>query len=411
MVVVVGGGILGLSTAYYLAQAQIPVTLIDREGFKAGCSHGNAGMITPSHFIPLAAPGVVWQGIKWMFDATSPFYIQPRWSWDLFKWGYHFIRHANQKHVDRSATTFLDLFAWSQDLFGEWKKHLEFPRWQQGILMMSRTEKMHQHECKIAEQAVSLGLEVTEYDKNHLRELFPNIRMNVKGAIHYHQDTTTDPHILMSALCSYLVQHPLVSMVQDEIQGFIYNGTQVIAVEGNRARYHADELVLTGGVWTSRLMSELGFRLPLQAGRGYSLTFDQDHSLPHIPFILTEDRLAATPMQSHFRLAGTMEITRPNVRINDRRIYAIQQNFNRYFPEFDWNNYPDINYWAGLRPCSADGVPYLGKIRGHHNIYIATGHAMVGLGLAPVSGKIIVALIQNQSIPIDLSPCDPNRFL
>lgn len=195
-----------------------------------------------------------------------------------------------------------------------------------------------------------------------------------------------------------------------EVTGVAHHESRVMAVHFDGGAIEADEWVLAGGSWSPSLARELGLRIPMQAGKGYSLTLTKPRQLPQLCSILTEARVAATPMGDSLRFGGTMEIAGLNEEINPVRVQGIIKSVPKYFPEFTPNDFADVKPWCGLRPCSPDGLPYVGRARGFDNLSIATGHAMMGLSLGPITGKLMAEIISGQTPSIDISLLNPNRY-
>jgi len=401
-IVIAGGGVIGLSAAYYLSEAGHPVTVLDRDTHRAeSCTDGNAGMIVPSHFIPLAAPGVVAQGLKWMLDRRSPFYLRPRLDFGLARWGWHFLRSANAAHVDRSKTLFRDLSLASRAEFERLADVLDFPLVKRGLLMLCRTEEGLLEETEVAHLAHELDLEAEFCVPERLRELEPDARLDAVGGVWFPQDCHLDPRQFLAALRQGIKRHGGVIRPLEAVD-FERDGnrrvTGVITPDGERFR--ADEIILAGGAWTPGLARKLGFHLPMQAGKGYSFTLPQPRQLPRVCSLLKEGRVAVTPMGDKLRVAGTMEICGNDLSIDRVRLEGIVRSFCEFYPEFQPADFEGVEPWAGLRPCSPDGLPYVGRLPGHGNVTVASGHAMLGLSLGPVTGKLVAGLVAG--VPVDV---------
>lgn len=407
--VVIGGGIIGLFSAWYLQEAGWKVTVVDRGDLLTGCSYGNAGMITPSHFVPLAAPGVLKQGIRWMFSRSSPFSIRPRFNAGMARWGLHFMRHASAAHAARSAVPLRDLLLMGRDLYeelaaGALDLHLE----RKGIIMYFQSEAVGEEEKALAEKARQLGLETEVYDSRQLKELEPEMEVNALGGVHYKSDAHLYPPELIRQLIVQLREK--VSWVRMKAEKFEKSPGKVLAVVGQGTSVPGDLFVLSAGSWSGELAAALGLRLPLMPGKGYSVTVEKPRVLPRHPAILCEARVAITPMNGMLRFGGTMEIGAARERINLRRVQAIVNSVNGYFPGLQVKMPARERVWAGLRPVSADGLPYIGKFPEYGNLIVATGHAMMGLGMAPATGKLVAELAGERKPSVDLAPFRPGRF-
>ena len=411
-ILVIGGGIIGLSTAHYCVQRGRRVTVVDRNPQQRdGCSFGNAGMIVPSHFIPLAAPGMVKLGLKWMWNPESPFYVKPRLSWDLLTWGWRFWRAANKGHVSRCAPLLRDLQLASRAAFEELAAQgHEFGLVAKGLAMLCREPHILEEEAEMAEQARALGIPAEVLDAKQMAALEPGVTMDIAGAIYFPKDCHLSPARLMQSLEDGLLKNGAQFHWETEVTGFVHEGSRLVAVKTSRGEMAADEVVLAGGSWSPLLARELGLSIPMQAGKGYSLTLPQPRQLPKICSILAEARVAVTPMDGALRFGGTMEIAGLNEDITARRVQGIIKAAVKYYPEFRTEDFAGIQPWRGLRPCSPDGMPYMGRTGKFANLVIATGHAMMGLSLAPATGKLMAQVIDGEKPDFDLALLSPDRF-
>ena len=412
-ILVIGGGIVGLCAAYYAAQQGHEVTVIDRRTADGDCcSLGNAGLVVPSHIVPLSAPGVVAMGLRMMRDPRSPFYVKPRLSWDLLSWGWRFWRNSTQEHVRRSAPLLRDLNLASQACYRELARLCgnEFEMKSEGLLMLCRTEQTLEHEAAAARLATELGMEARTLSARETAQREPEIRMNVAGSVFYPMDGHLTPQRAVAFLQRKLAESGVKLMWETSIDGFRTSSETIDAVQTSRGEIKADEFVLCAGSWSSGLAKQAGLRIPMQAGKGYSLTLSQPRVRPRGPAILVESRVAVTPMSQSLRFAGTMEIAGMDTGINPERVAGIIESVPRYYPDFCADDFQNVQPWCGLRPCSPDGLPYLGRTRRFENLSIATGHAMMGLSLGPISGKLICELLSGQPPSIDIRLLDPDRY-
>jgi D-amino-acid dehydrogenase len=412
-IIIIGGGVIGLCSAWYAVQRGHRVTLLERGGpDHDGCSFGNAGMVVPSHFVPLAAPGMVALGLKWMWNPESPFYVKPRLSRDLLGWGWKFWRAANAAHVARSAPLLRDLGLASRACFEELaaRSGADFGLVRKGLLMLCKTPHALEEEARTAAQANELGLPAEVLTAPAAAALEPNVRMDIAGAVYFPKDCHLSPSQFMAALRQWLAEAGAEFSWSTEVMSWRARGDRVAAVVTSRGEFEADDFVLCGGAWSGTLLRDLGLRLPMQAGKGYSLTLPQPRRLPAHCAILTEARVAVTPLGRALRFGGTMEIAGLNETINPRRVQGIIQAVPRYFPEFKAEDFRGLPVWQGLRPCSPDGLPYLGRFARYPNLIAATGHAMMGLSLGPITGQIVAALVSGEKPVVDLAALRPERF-
>jgi D-amino-acid dehydrogenase len=410
--VIVGAGVVGLCAAYYARRAGFEVAVVERGGPEMlGASFGNAGMIVPSHVIPLAAPGMVGMALRWMWDDESPFYLRPRLDLDLMRWGVQFMRAANWRRVEAAAPLLRDLHLASRERYLELERELGgFGLATRGLLMLCATDEGLAEEGKAAEFARGLDVPADVISASAARELEPGIEMTIAGAVHYPLDAHLDPGALLAALRRCLKDQGVAIHWNSEVTGFEERGRELVAVKTGHADLPADEVVLAAGVWTGKLARGLGLRLPLQAGKGYSLTVPRPRQIPRMCMLLHEARMAVTPMGDALRFGGTMEIAGIDEGVSASRVRGIVKSVPRYFPAFEADDFEGIKPWAGIRPCSPDGLPFLGRSRRYDNLTVATGHAMMGVSLGPITGELVTDLLLGRRTAIDLGPLAPGRF-
>lgn len=408
-VTLLGAGVIGLSTALECARRGMKVTIIDaRPRERDGCSFGNAGMIVPSHFIPLAAPGMVALGLKWMWNPESPFYIHPRLDAGLLSWGLKFWRAASQKRVNAASPVLRDLGLLSRECFAT--LGLDFGLVKRGLLMLCREPKTLEEEGHGAARANELGIPARVLDARATAALDPGVTMDVCGSVYYPMDCHLTPARFIAVLEAELERLGVSFLWQTKVTGLETEAGALKAVRTTSGLVDTHEVVLCGGVWSAQLAEQLGLKIPMQAGKGYSLTLEHPRQLPELCSICTEARLAVTPMGGALRVGGTMELGGINESINPRRVRGIIRAFPRYFPAFEEPDFAEVKPWCGLRPVSPDGMPYIGRTRRWKNLTVATGHAMMGLSLAPATARIVAALISGEKPPVALDLLSPDRF-
>ena len=412
-VVVIGAGVIGLCSAYYAAQRGFRVTVIDRTSEDhPGCSYGNAGMIVPSHFVPLAAPGAVALGLKWMRNPESPFWVKPRLDWDLIDWGFKFWRASNAAHVRRAAPVLRELHFASRACFEELAADCrnEFGLVRRGLLALCKTKHALEEESRAAVEAQRLGVPAEVLDSRELAKLEPGVQIDAAGAIYFPKDCHLTPGRFMARMKKLATDSGIHFLWRNEVLGMETSGTTIGSLKTSSGELNADEFVLASGSWSPALARQVGLKLPMQAGKGYSLTLEKPPVLPSICSILVEARVAVTPMDHALRVGGTMEMAGLNEDITQRRVAGIVNALTRYYPQFDVSHFKNVQPWSGLRPVSPDGLPYLGRTRRYNNLVIATGHAMMGLSLGPISGKIVSQLLSNETPSIETEILNPDRY-
>ncbi len=411
-VVVVGGGAVGLCVAGEAAARGFRVTVLDRAPADArdGCSYGNAGMIVPSHIVPLAAPGVVSQAIRWMADPASPLAVKPRLERDFLAWSWRFVRSATAEHVRRAAPLLRDLHLASRALYERIAGDHDIGFAPRGLLMLCATREglaAARHEAELARQ---LGVPAEEFDGAEVARYEPALAVRCAGGVFYPRDAWLAPGAMMTGLRARATARGVTMRDGVDVQALRVEGGVIRAVHTSAGDIDADHVVLAAGVWSDALARTAGVRLPLQAGKGYSVTCDPAPARLSVCAILSEARVAVTPMGSALRVGGTMELAGLDPRIDPRRVDAILRALPRYYPSLDPAAFARIAPWAGFRPCSPDGLPYIGRTRHATNLLIATGHAMMGISLAPVTGALIADLLEDRQPALDLALLAPDRF-
>ncbi|PJJ07771.1 glycine/D-amino acid oxidase-like deaminating enzyme [Flavobacterium sp. 1] len=412
-VVVIGGGIIGLSSAFYLQQSGCKVTVIDKDNFEDNCSYGNAGYVCPSHFIPLAAPGIIWQGFKWMFNPKSPFYVKPSLNKALIDWGFNFAKSATQKNVIKSAIPLCDISLLSQHEFEQWAKipGFEFGYEHKGMLEVFQTEAVAKHAHHTIEKAHELGLDVSLLNYDDLQLLEPQTKINAIGALQFKCDAHVYPDKLMKVLKEHLLAQGVTFQYGETVVSFEKENGAVTKVITDKQSYLADELVIAAGAWSKEMAELVDAKISLMPGRGYSLTLEDSIYKVNHPMILAEGRVAITPMDGNkIRFGGTMEVVPTTAKPQYHRIEGVLRAVKDFLPEFDIQKPLEENIWYGYRPCSADGLPYIGKIKKYNNVVVATGHSMMGLSLGPGTGKLVSQLINREPTSIDIKAFEVERF-
>ena len=412
-VVIVGGGIIGLCCAWYARQAGLAVTLVERgaPGHDA-CSLGNGGMVVPSHFEPLAAPGMAALALKSLFTPASPVRVDPRLDWRFLRWGLDFVRSASALHVQRSGPLLRDYALLSRHCYEQLAqlRGNDFGFTPAGMISVANTAQGFEHECRSAQAAQRLNIDSRILTAAQLRELEPAMRFDVAGGVYFPLDAHLVPQRLVDHLTESLVAQGVRLMWSTEALGWRSTHSAVEALQTSAGDLSADEYVLAAGVWSRDALQGLQLRLPVEAGKGYSLTVAQPPVLPTHCAILSEARIAVTPMGSSLRFAGTMQFAGHDLRIDPRRVRPMIKAIPAYLPDFQTTDFAAIQPWAGLRPITPDGLPFLGRSERYRNLIVATGHAMMGVSLAPATGLIVSELLQRKNPSLPLTLLQPERF-
>ncbi|WP_100629119.1 NAD(P)/FAD-dependent oxidoreductase [Algoriphagus formosus] len=410
--IIIGGGIVGLFTAYFLQQEGIEVKVIDRTDLKDNCSTGNAGMIVPSHIIPLAAPGMIAKGISWMFSSKSPFYIHPRFDYKLLQWSLLFFKSANQKQVEKAIPYLKNISLLSKSLYLSFRENhpeaaLAFQ--EKGLMMVYQTEAVEKEEIEFAHVARKHGLAAEILSPADIQRIEPNLEVKARGAVLFPGDAHLDPGALYSFLKTYLEEKGVEFLTETQVLGFEKSGEKVEAVLTDKGKIEAEKVLLCGGSWSGELAKKLGFSLPMMGGKGYSFIQKNQPEIKQAS-ILTEMKVAVSPYGNKIRFGGTMEIAGTNQKIDMKRVEGIFESINRYYPDFQAQFPNETDIWKGLRPCSPDGLPYIGHAPGYSNVLVGSGHSMMGISMAPATGRLLAELHQQKEPTMELGGFDVGRF-
>jgi D-amino-acid dehydrogenase len=411
-VIIAGGGVIGLCSAYYAQKAGHQVTVIDKGDISTGTSFGNAGYVSPSHFIPLASPGIIAKGLQWMLSSSSPFYIKPRLNLDLIRWGLTFWKQANKRTVEKNVPHLHAILQLSRHLQTELKNELgnHFRMEEIGCFMLYKNPATDKHERELAKEAESMGIETKILSGREVQDMEPDVEVDVLGGVLYPIDCHLHPGDFMKTLKDALTGMGAQLQLNTTITGFEKKGRKIGSVLTDKGRFEADEIVLATGSWLPLVTQQLGINMILQAGKGYSMTFcDMKKNLKY-PAILVDDRVAMTPMGADLRMGGTMEISGLHSPTLMKRAQAIFQASKKYYPGLEVSFPGEDRIWHGYRPLSPDGLPYLGRHSRFDNLVIAGGHAMIGITLAAATGKIVEELVSHRKTSIDISGFNVERF-
>lgn len=410
-IIIIGGGIIGLSTAYYLQKEGHGVTVLDKSNMDSGASFVNAGYMTPSHIVPLAAPGKINQGLKYMFNASSPFYMKPRLDPDFLRWAWYFKKSSTKAKVERAMPLIRDINLMSRELYDQMKASGDLGDFQigdRGLLMVYKTEKCRDHELAVMERAVEMGLEARHLDRAELAAIEPGVDFDALGAILYECDRHTTPPQIMKGLMAHLTAQGVAIHKGEAVTDLVSQGGRIREVVTGRNRYRADEVVLAAGSWSSVVSKKLKLPLPLEGGKGYRINVEAPTGIS-MPAILMEASMAVTPMEGFTRFAGTMEFSGLNHTIRKERVEAIAKGAESFYRGLRISEADKANASCGLRPVSPDGLPYIGRPKNHGNLIVATGHAMMGWSLGPATGKLVTEIVSGSRPSMDIRAFDPSR--
>ena len=410
-VIVVGGGVIGAASAYYLAKTGWAVTVLDRGGFGKGCSHGNCGFVSPSHVLPLAGPGVMRDTLKALFARNSPFSIKPRLDPALWSWLWRFARRCNERDMLASATAIQALLNSSRQLYDELMATEPLDcEWQpRGILFVFRTPAGIEHHAHAVELLrSSFGVTATRHDGDAVRDLEPALKPGLAGGFHYPGDAHLRPDKLMASWQRVLTGHGVEIRELCDVHGFRRDGDRATTVITSHGDLTADAFVIAAGALTPLLNRELGCKIPIQPGKGYSITMRRPAKCPTLPLLFEEDRVAVTPMQASYRLGSTMEFAGYDSTLNRRRLALLTAGARHYLDEPAAE--PIEEEWFGWRPMTPDSVPIIDRSPIMNNVLIAAGHNMLGVSMAPATGQLVAELLGGTTPLLDASRYALARF-
>ena len=407
-VVVVGGGAIGVCAALELARRGARVTLLERGGELAwGCSSGNAGLICPSTATPLANPAAVRQGLRWMLEPDSPFYLRPRPA--MLPWLARFLASSTPERSKRAEGIVRALASASLEL------HVELERSgvatgleRRGVLHVYETPDALAGARRDAEAAAAAGLAPKVLEGAAAREVEPALAGEPAGAVYYPGDAHCDPLRFVRAVGEAAAEAGATIRTRVEALGLRRRDGRIEGVTTTEGDRPADTVVLAAGAWTPQLARDVGVYVPVEGGKGYHVDLEPGEGDPSIPLYVHEPRVIATPLPGRLRLAGTLELAGLDLRVDHRRVDAVLRAGRRSVAGIE--SRPVLEVWRGLRPCTPDGLPIVGPVRGVEGLLLATGHAMLGLTLAPVTGRLLAQLAAGEEPSHDLRPLRPERF-
>ncbi len=409
-IIVIGGGIIGVSAAYYLAVNGHSVTLIEKEDISAGASSENAGLIANGFAIPIAAPGVPRQGLKMMLDSTSPFYIKPRLNIDLIRWLWKFVRACNEKQMRAAIPVLLALGQGSLDLFDELlaKEEVDFGYHKKGRLILFTGNESFKGWKKDVDIVREYGVEIELLDGEGARQIEPNLLSTVQHAIFCAAYAHLDPDRFTKELGRLAISHGAEIITETEVTGLESDSGKITSVNTTNGSFSADNIILAAGAWSAALAQKLKINLPIQPAKGYSLTYKSPTTSPSLPLMLSERKTAVTPMGDILRFTSTLELSGFDPSINQRRIETIRGAVKEFLPGME-----DLDgevEWAGYRPATPDDLPIIGRSKKIENLIFATGHGTLGITHALITGELVSQIVGGEKTSIDLDPLRAERF-
>lgn len=410
-VAIVGGGAIGLAAGYYLQKAGSEVVVLERGRLGEGASHGNAGWITPMLSAPLPAPGVREQVLRTLGRSTSPVSIAPRLDPALALWLWRFWRNCTPRTYTAGLRAVGTLNRRTMPLFDELRRDgVQFSIWEQGLLFAFLTADGARGALSSLGELSELGYPVPSsvMDSAELRRMEPSLSPQVAAGYLLSQERHVEPQSLVQGLAARIVENGAVVRERVDVTDFEVRGRRVVAARAHGERIEADQFLLAAGAWTAPLARKLGVRVPVQGAKGYSFGLQMEQP-PTRPLYLGDSKVGVTSFgEGRVRVVGGMEFSGLNTTINDRSVASILKKARKFLPEASMDDVRDV--WTGMRPVTPDGLPVLGSPRAYDNVFLSTGHAMLGITLAPATGEALAGLMSAEADPAALRPFSPARF-
>jgi D-amino-acid dehydrogenase len=408
-VVVIGGGVIGAACAYYLSRDGWSVTVVDRGRFGAGCSHGNCGFVCPSHVLPLAAPGTVRSGLKALLQRNGPLRIKPRFDPALWSWLLRFARRCNERDMLAAGHGIQALLNSSRRLYEEILRDESIDcEWEaKGMLFVFRSKAEMEHYAH-SDELLHREFDLAAKRIDDVAAFEPALVPGLAGGWYYDTDAHLRPDKLMAEWRRALAARDVKIEENGEVKSITRAASKARAVVTERGEFTADAFVVATGAWTPLLNRELGCRIPIQPGKGYSITMPRPAHCPALPLIFEEHRVAVTPMRSGYRLGSTMEFAGYDATLNRERLALLRDGATHYLHEPAAE--PVIEEWFGWRPMTPDGLPVIDRSPALENVIIAAGHNMLGLSMAPATGRLVAELLGGRARHIDVTPYSIARF-
>jgi D-amino-acid dehydrogenase len=411
-IAIVGGGIIGVCAAYELAGEGRSVAVLEREDICAigGATHSNAGLITPSDVYPLASPGALGKGMRWLLDSGSPFYIAPQARPRLGRWLWMFSRASAKQRAEKAMPVQRALLRASADL---WTEIAAVPGVELGYEQRGWLWSFHDRaawEAGVAEaaEAARFGAASEAWDAGRMFDEVPGLAPGVCGGVFYPEDAHCDPRRAVEELARLAAGKGADLRPRTEVLDIECNGRRITRLVTTRGEIVADTVVLAAGSWSPLLGRRLRLDLPIEPAKGYGVTVPRPTAVRELPLYEAAGHVAITPMGDRLRLAGTLELGGLDTRIRWNRVAAIRRGAGEVLAGAA--QLEPLELWRGLRPCTPDGLPIIGRSPRHDNLIVAAGHCMLGLGLGPITGRLVAQLVNGREPQIDLAPLRVERF-
>lgn len=406
---IIGAGAIGLATALALLEAGRGVRVLEAADVGAGASHGNCGTITPSHAPPLAAAGMSLRALRWMLQPDAPLYLKPRFDPALWRWLWRFRARCNPRDWQASARARAALLNDSRQRLVEWVDRYglacEFD--ETGLDYVFRETRNFDHHAAECATLESLGIATEIIGGDDYLRQEPALREGVVGAVRFLGDAQLRPDRYVAELARVVRERGGVIETQCVVHGLQVSADGVV-VDTSQGRRHGQELAVALGAWSPRFARMLGLRLPIQPGKGYSITYSRPPLAPRRPLVLKDRMVCVTAWASGFRLGSTMEFSGYDDSLNDTRLAALERAAREYLREPTGDTVRER--WCGWRPMTWDDLPVLGRSPRHGNVWLAAGHGMLGISMSAATGQLMADMMTRRPPAIDPTPYRVERF-
>lgn len=409
-VLILGGGVIGLSCALFLLEQGRSVRILEKDTAGGATSHGNCGTITPSHAPPLAAPGMIGKALKYMAQADAPFYIKPSTDRSLLDWLLRFSLRCNSRDYRKSALARAALLNASRSLLEDIISRHAFDCGfvANGEMYVCRTQEGLDALARELPLLADCGIVAEQLDAQALAAREPALLPGMAGGLFFPNDAHFRPDAYCAALANAV--RALGGIIEEhcEVHGIASDGDRISHVETRNGRRQGAQVLVALAAWSPAMVRGLDLALPIQPGKGYSITYSLPPIVPKTPLVLTERSVCVTSWADGYRLGSTMEFAGFDDSLNGKRLDALERGARDYLKAPVGAE--AVSRWFGWRPMTYDDLPILGKSPKHRNLYLATGHGMLGMSMSAITGQLLAAQMTGNSPAIDLAPYSAERF-
>ncbi len=408
-IIIIGGGIIGLFSAYYLTMAGKTVRIIEQKKVGSGSSHANCGLLVFSDLAPLCTPGTVQTEFIRLLKGQSPLSIKPGINIPLWKFLYLFWTYCNEKSMNHALVVRKKILDLSRELFEDFFKIYNPCEWKkQGVFIVCKGQNGLNKYRKTNELLESFGLGAEILSKDELLQREPALKENIAGGYLHSIDSHLKPDSLVDFLKEYLKTQKVIFEENCIVKNFSIKNNKVTKIYTSKGEFTADKFVIAAGAWSGLLLKNIGISIPVEPGKGYSITMQRPYICPRSPCYMYESNVVATPFQTGYRLGGTMEFTGFDLSLNQKRLIKIKEAAVHYMKEPFGE--PVIEEWTSLRPMCADDIPIISRLPGKENTIVATGHGMMGITMSTGTGKLVSDMICEKNTDISIEHFSINRF-